>query len=272
MGHPRILKDYPTMPKRHSFETLDARSIDVLAQLVEEVYASAGTRWWFRGQRDEKWSVLPTVKRGYSKKQERIIANLFYARARTRYPSCPPENDYGSWLALMQHHGLPTRLLDWTHSPLVAAYFATKFDWDMGIGHSLTDAAIWMLEPQRLNESQKYPAVFPPLNAVSLRPFLRPAFKEQLEGRRTVLPASPLETDLKMLAQQSAFTVHVTDTALDKLQGCEQWLKKIRIPAQNTQTIRQELDVLGFRLADLFPDLFNLAREIKNAELPTPTK
>lgn len=77
-----------------------------------------------------------------------------------------------------------------------------------------TDAAIWMLEPHRLNEAQGYEPVFPPLNARSLKPLIRPAMKGQDSSKIKVLAASPLETDLKMLTQQGAFTVHVTDERL----------------------------------------------------------
>jgi len=71
-----------------------------------------------------------------------------------------------------------------------------------------------------------------------------------------------------MLTQQGAFTVHVTDRPLEELPGCDEWLLKLVIPVQCVPTVRLALDVLGFRLADIFPDLFNLAREIKNVYEP----
>jgi hypothetical protein len=158
---------------------------------------------------------LPGVRRGYSKQQEKYLTNLFYTRARTRYTSCPNDLDYSGWLALMQHYGLPTRLVDWTHSPLIAAYFATKYSFDLGSTAHLSDAAIWVLEPHRLNESQGYEPIFPPLNAKSLDPLVRPAMKGEDSSEIRVVAASPLETDLKMLTQQGAFTLHVMDEPLN---------------------------------------------------------
>jgi hypothetical protein len=83
-----------------------------------------------------------------------------------------------------------------------------------------------------------------------------------------VLAASPLETDLKMLTQQGAFTVHVLDEPLNEVSDCNDWLKKLVIPAQRVRDVALELDVLGFRLGDLFPDLQNLAKEITNMHRP----
>jgi hypothetical protein len=246
-------------------------SIDQLSKLIVEVFSTTNTRWWFRGQPDEKWDLLPSVRRGYTKQEEKYLTNLFYTRARTRYKDCPDDLDFGGWLALMQHYCLPTRLLDWTWSPLVAAYFATKYSFDFyNINFDeLTDAAIWMMEPHNLNESQGYERVFPPLNAKSLEPLIKPAIKGEDDSEIKAIAASPLETDFKMLTQQGAFTIHVTEEPLNKMVGCDIWLKKIIIPAAYIPNIAMELDVLGIRLADLFPDLHNLAREIKNIHKPS---
>lgn len=248
---------------------LTVESIDQLTKVVAGIFKETHSRWWFRGQKESVWGLLPHVKRGYTRLQERFLTNLFYTRARTRYSNCPHDLDYGGWLALMQHYGLPTRLLDWTDSPLVAAYFATKYSFDMGRIDQLPDAAIWALEPHRLNEAQGYEPVFPPLNARSLRPLVRPAIKGEDYSEIKVLAASPLETDLRMLAQQGAFTVHVTDDPLEKLPGCDEWLKKIVIPAASIPRIAFELDVLGIRIADMFPDLHHLAIEITNMHKPS---
>ena len=56
-----------------------------------------------------------------------------------------------SWLTLMQHYGLPTRLLDWSESPLVALYFALSSDED-----AKADAAVWVLNPMKLNKKVGY--------------------------------------------------------------------------------------------------------------------
>lgn len=252
-----------------AMQTFIVETIDQLTKVGLQIFEATKTRWWFRGQMDEKWPLLPSVRRGYSKQRERYLTNLFYTRARTRYSNCPNDEDFGGWLALMQHYGLPTRLLDWTHSPLIAAYFATKYPFDSGNVAHLSDAAIWALEPHRLNKSQGYAPIFPPLNARSLEALLRPAMKGQDRSKIRVLAASPLETDLKMLTQQGAFTVHVMDKPLNEMPGCDDWLKKLVIPAACVPDVAKELGVLGFRLADLFPDLRNLAREITNMHKPS---
>jgi hypothetical protein len=98
---------------------------------------------------------------------------------------------------------------------------------------------------------------------------VRPAMKGWDSSPIKVLAASPLETDLRMLMQQGQFTIHVGDEPLNLLDGCEGWLKKMRIPSEAIPRIARELDVLGIRLADVFPDLQNLATEITNMHRPS---
>jgi len=76
------------------------------------------------------------------------------------------------------------------------------------------------------------------------------------------------ETDLRMQVQQGAFTVHSSATPLNLMSDCDQWLKKYVIPAKCVRSMARQLDLLGFRLGDLFPDLGNLARELKGRHRP----
>jgi hypothetical protein len=63
-------------------------SVNELTRVVGATFESTKTRWWFRGQRDFSWNLLPKVRRGYTRQQEKYLTNLFYTRARTRHASC----------------------------------------------------------------------------------------------------------------------------------------------------------------------------------------
>lgn len=125
-------------------------------------------------------------------------------------------DDRASWLTLMQHYGLPTRLLDWSESPLVALYFALSSDED-----AKTDAAVWVLNPMRLNKKVGYGEYVPPISYDSLRGDLEGAFSNHdnddygLQNR--IIACHGVGCDLRMYVQQSDFTIHSTAERLDQI-------------------------------------------------------
>lgn len=114
-----------------SLKTVQVQSFAEIIKLFLEEYSCGHVV--FRGASDcLNHRLIPSVGRlnpsllcGMSIQDYEIeTLNRFKQRANAE-ANPKPDNDW-EWLALAQHHGLPTRLLDWTSSPLIALYFATK--------------------------------------------------------------------------------------------------------------------------------------------------
>jgi hypothetical protein len=243
--------------------------IRTVGDLSREVQAlpSPDQKWLFRGQADSRWKLQPSVQRGYSQQQERYLTNEFRVRARSRYFSCPTSSDYPGWLALMQHYGLPTRLLDWSYSPLIAAFFSVHPDYAPPLADSNRDACIWVLDGSRLNKSQGFEPLIFPLDALSYEPLIVPAFKSR-EEPDTVGVAMALEHDPRIQLQQGAFTIHSSRTPIDEIDGAKLWLRRLIIQGEDIHQFFRELTLLGVRKYTMFPDLSTLTSELKSVYLP----
>jgi len=90
--------------------------------------------WIFRGLKSGYYGLEPSVERAARPKREKwaafelLLYDEFQSKARlyTSAGDLPPLDEKLSWLALMQHYGVPTRLLDFTYSPYLALYFSLR--------------------------------------------------------------------------------------------------------------------------------------------------
>jgi len=117
-------------------------------------------RWIYRGVRRSDYQLATSLEReavisGFSlsdlveKDIERRIINDFRRRAHHYLTHLPDLYDLSDWLALMQHYGAPTRLLDWTYSPLIAAYFAIE-------GAVDSPCAVWAMQSENYTTRHTY--------------------------------------------------------------------------------------------------------------------
>jgi hypothetical protein len=238
---------------------MDSETVTELARILELTaeYATAlGGEVWWRGQANAEWDLLPGVYRdGRNSHYEMGVTLRFWRAAPTRYPKCPPREELSTWLQLMQHYRLPTRLLDWTQSPLIALFFAVDELPDC-------DATLWALSPYRLNKTNSGDATVFSTADPRIRALVNPAFNVAAPASHHTLATFGEEIDLRMTLQLSAFTIHGTAAPLNHDESHRQYLKRLVIPASSKAGFSLALELLGIRRSNLFPDLETLSREL----------
>lgn len=196
----------------------------------------------FRGQ-GQDWPLAPKVARinpretgePLPKVELQMLDEL--KRRSIPYLTRSPASDW-DWLALAQHHGMPTRLLDWTTNPLAALWFAIQ------------QPALDKLSPGVVY-------IFCPSTDDVLRPE-ETTSESPLEGRRTRVYQPNMITQ-RIISQSGWFTVHkFVDgrfVALNKNKSYSNKLTKLVIPPDRFSDLRYNLDRVGVNKASMFPDL-----------------
>ena len=114
--------------------------LEVVARLQQ-----GGLRLWFRGVASLEYELVPGLIWMNEQQWEGNYVHHFLVSYRS-YVDTPLHNPWDLY-GLMQHHGLPTRLLDWSKSPLHALFFALTQE-----PESDCERVVWVLPPYRLNE------------------------------------------------------------------------------------------------------------------------
>jgi hypothetical protein len=267
-----------------SIHVSPVRTVAQLLALVEqhtrtwEQYGNA--RPWFRGQADAGEPLLPSVLRA-SFDQVRMM--LTFRNRASAFAPTPQRAELAEWLFLAQHHGLPTRLLDWTESPLLACLFALEETLYLRIPkrYKSADIGIWLLHPIELNALSINLPDFP--NTFSQSAVLENfkfAFGTTGDGLPpTALPVA-IQTrflDIRMAGQQSCFTVHGHNRSdFERLFARTEfarkgYFRKYLIPRDLAPKLLTELDRLGVSFSTVYPDLNGLATQLRLRFTGRPT-
>lgn len=242
----------------------EIRTIDELLHFMNGLYEKHGRRLWYRGEEDAALTLIPSIQRSQKRLDvERYITNDFYTRARQITDNPPAKHNYAAWVSLMQHYGLPTRMLDWSESPLIAAFFATET-------YQTTpekDAGIWVLAPDLLNEKEGFGRCIYPIDADTTQEMLLPAFKHNHHNPELVdkiLACSSTENNLRMYSQHSNFTVHNSLQRLDEICD-ENMLYKIIIPSYRKKYFIESLRAFGITESFVYPDLDHISSDLRES-------
>jgi len=132
------------------FEEKEIRTVnDLLAAVESHRQRAARTPIWFRGSTNRRYSLVPSLgRRPFALEHETALINAFKQNA-IQFVEERPQSEW-EWLFIARHHGVPTRLLDWTESPLIGLYFAVN-GIDTVTRNDSRDGALWLLLPVELN-------------------------------------------------------------------------------------------------------------------------
>ncbi|WP_294184261.1 FRG domain-containing protein [uncultured Sphingobacterium sp.] len=241
----------------------DIRSISELILNLQTDLHGFHEDVWFRGHSCFDWQLLPGLYRKDTEISETSLLTRFKQSA-SLLISIAPKDDF-DWLFLMQHYGVPTRLLDWSESPLTSLYFAISEE-----ENDDKDSALWLLKPTELNKLAHI--------ATEEKNFIPSFDDEYLENysiqninsnkRVEMSPIATIATrnNSRIQAQLGVFTIHhLKKKPLEEL--CAQnEIIKYRIPKDSKTSLRKELELLSVNKFSLFPELASIG-EILNKKL-----
>jgi FRG domain len=246
----------------------------------------------FRGQSDAKWSLSTTIERaarrygfpdGALRNREVVLLNNFQRRAHQYLDDPPSLEDRLEWLALMQHHGAPTRLLDFSHSFYVAAFFSME--------SAEQDGAIWALSTD-FTMGHTSNLLSQTKTMLDLEVESRAVLQAHLSGRQTstcVMLVEPHRMNARLAVQQGCFVVpgDLSKSFMESLACClevdvatlavkkarslrpgdadrlfDSPVIKIVLPKEIHNRAVWDLDQMNVNATSLFPGLDGFARSL----------
>lgn len=226
---------------------------------------------WFRGVGQSSFPLQPGLFRISTRtppqhfEMERKLFQQFKLRSRPYLPNNP--GDDWELLFVMQHHRMPTRLLDWTENALVALYFALE---SANRAPHPGDAAVWCLDPVGWND-HTFARANPPNSVLTvdenrLTYYRSPPDIELLREPPVAIYAP--HNNPRIVAQSGTFTIFGSSTVgMEELWRSAgypaQSLVKIIISQAHSEAMLSKLTRAGYTHSKIFPDLDGLAVELR---------
>lgn len=207
---------------------------------------------WYRGHSCGHYHLLPTIlRRKNGLKHERNLYAIFQTQGA---PLFPPVKNSWELLSIMQHHGVPTRLLDWTDTLHTALFFA--------ISGKLDFPCIWILNPYQLNQkSTGKNVIYDEADKLEIDYYSSIVNNDWPYEFPVALAPNWMHT--RVDRQRGFFTFHGNNSAPME-ETCSDCVKRIPIPPHLVKEIREQLSLSGIDYFRLFPDLDGLARSLKD--------
>ena len=242
------------MPPRFEDRTCPNLS-SLVAHIINDVGACS-EKVWFRGHGDSSWPLVPSIYRGATVPDEMTLIKKFKQNATLLITSNGSMKSW-DWLFVMRHHTVPTRLLDWTESPLIAAYFAVYEKSD-------SNGAIWALLPTELNNQAKITFIPSFEEDDELSSYSPDSLRRESTSSLFPLAIIAPRNNTRMQAQLSVFTVNHRDkTPIELINGGNHTWRYV-IPKECKSQIQRELEMIGISKFQLFPELQSIGEMLTN--------
>jgi len=232
--------------------------------------------WCFRGHSNSSWDLKSSLERSEFFRLFEEVEQSFFVEFQRGARNFILEKDLPEsiieWLALMQHHGAPTRLLDFTKSAYIAAYFAFEY-----VAVNVNSVSIWAINYNILNDrAERYLELRHDVEFEQKRSKFRDQdyektrrrlgekdFEDQfiLNNKRCLLPIEPFKMNKRYALQQSIFICPANsyDTFMEQLEFLEdessKAIVKIILPSNIRKEVLRDLQRMNITRTSMFPDL-----------------
>jgi len=238
------------------------RSLSQYMEVLDVALKSESGHRWFRGHSDLTWRLAPSALRYRRPANIRKALGLlveFRRHADFRIERPPPFDDGLRWMQIAQHHGLPTRLLDWTSNAAAALYFTCV--------RTDRNGMVFFMDPTDLNFALlkgERRLLDPEEDRQLITPYIRLTERLDPRGRHKTVAIQPVVNSERIQLQRGAFTLHGNrnfDLAAKEAPS----LCYLPVLAEDKPELLDQLNAVGIDEMSIFPEAEHICSHLRRA-------